>query len=310
MVPSTEGRSTAGPAGATQKRGRRSGADQGRCAGDRRNRRRSPCYLAPIGELEDALTLQPEGGHRWTVVADPDHESVNAMYGGWTVAAMLRAVEAASDHGEATPTSITANFVGRIEPGMELSVSVRALGGSGSVSHWLAEVAPRDGEETLALGCVVMAVDRPSDRHVEVSMPEAPDPDSLEVFHPPGRQGDRVVMRPVSGFPPFGRSDTHSTAWMRVCSHRPVDYQQLAYLADQRAPRSFHWSDGPRPSATITMSVYFHASRMELADVGDDYILGEAFGVKAAWSTSEEHHRLWSRQGSLLASSEQMARYR
>lgn len=58
------------------------------------------------------------------------------------------------------------------------------------------------------------------------------------------------------------------------------------------------------------MSVYFHATRAELANVGDDHLLSEAFGVKGAWSTSEEHHRLWSRHGDLLATSEQLARYR
>ncbi len=288
--------------------GRRAGGRRTPCGRARKDQ--SSCYLAAIGELEDALILQPEGGHRWTVVADPDHESVNAMYGGWTLAVMLRAVEEASDDRDASPRSIAANFVGRIEPGRALKISVRALGGGGSVTHWLAEVVRHEGGGTLALACVVVSTDRASDGHVEVTMPDAPDPDSLEVFHPPGRQGDRVVMRPVSGFPPYGRPDTYSTSWMRDLSHRPVDYQQLAYLADQRAPRSFHWSDGPRPSATMTMSVYFHATREELARVGDDYILGEAFGVKAAWSTSEEHHRLWSRQGSLLATSEQLARYR
>ena len=159
-------------------------------------------------------------------------------------------------------------------------------------------------EGTLALASVVVSAGRPSDGQVEVTMPEAPDPDTLEVFHPPGPQGDQVVLRPIAGFPPYGRADTYSTAWVRVVSHRPVDYQQPAYLADERAPRSFHWSDGPRPSATMTMSVSFHATREELADVGDDYVLGEAFGVKAAWSISEEHPRLWSRQGNLLATSD------
>ncbi len=233
------------------------------------------------------------------------------MYGGWTLAVMLRAVEEVSGNRDATPTSIAASFVSRIEPGRALRISVRALGGSESVSHWLAEVAPKEGEGMLALALVVVSAARPSDGHMEVTMPEAPDPDNnLEVFHPPGPQGQQVVLRPIVGFPPFGRADTYSTAWVRDLSHRPVDYQQLAYLADERAPRSFHWSDGPRPSATMTMSVSFHATREELAGVGDDYILSEAFGVKAAWSTSEEHLRLWSRQGNLLATSQQLARYR
>ncbi len=44
--------------------------------------------------------------------------------------------------------------------------------------------------------------------------------------------------------------------------------------------------------------------------LGDDDLLSEAFGTRGADSTSEEHLRLWSRQGALLATSEQMAWYR
>ena len=97
---------------------------------------------------------------------------------------------------------------------------------------------------------------------------------------------------------------------MREASGRSVDHLQLALLADHRAPRSFFWSDGPRPSSTLTLSVYFHATDSELAAVGDDEILSEAFGTRGAQSTSEEHLRLWSRQGALLATSVQMGWYR
>ena len=62
-------------------------------------------------------------------------------------------------------------------------------------------------------------------------------------------------MRTISGFPPYGRADTRSTAWVREETGRPVDHAQLAYLSDLRPPRSFYWSDGPRPSATFTLSV-------------------------------------------------------
>jgi acyl-CoA thioesterase len=263
-----------------------------------------------MGDLEGALTLNRVDDRHWTVVADPDHESVNAMYGGWTVAVLLRAVEEAiGDHG-VTPSAIAANFVKRIEPGSELGISVRGLDGSRSISHWLTEMTSPETEETLATASVVLSAPRASDGHVEATMPGGPDPETLEAFHPPGSQGDQVVIRPITGFPPYGQRDTRSTAWVRDVSHRRVDYQQLAYLADLRAPRSYYWSDRPRPSATMTMSVYFHATKDELARVGDDYLLSEAFGVQAAWSTSEEHLRLWNRHGALLATSEQLARYR
>jgi acyl-CoA thioesterase len=245
------------------------------------------------------------------VVADRDHESINGMYGGWTLAVMLRAAEATSNDEGVRPTSITANFVSPIEPGSALTIWARTIGGTRSVRHWEIQIAPESGAGPCATASVLLSADRPSDGHLEVSMPDdAPEPESLGQFHPPGSQGRQVVIRPISGLPPYGRSDTYSTAWVRNLSGRRVDYQQLAYLADQRAPRSFYWSDGPRPSATLTMAVYFHTTREELARVGDGYLFSEAFGVKGAWSTSEEHHRLWSRNGDLLATSVQLARYR
>jgi len=51
-------------------------------------------------------------------------------------------------------------------------------------------------------------------------------------------------------------------------------------------------------------------SAEELAAVGDDDILSEAFATRGAQSTSEEHLRLWSRAGALLATSIQLDWYR
>jgi acyl-CoA thioesterase len=91
---------------------------------------------------------------------------------------------------------------------------------------------------------------------------------------------------------------------------RPVDHIEVAFLSDQLPPRSFYWSDGPRPSATLTMSVYFLATDEEIAAIGDDYILIEAIGTRGARSTSGLQARLWSRRGELLATAEQLAWFR
>ena len=142
-------------------------------------------------------------------------------------------------------------------------------------------------------------------------MPDAPDPSTLEQIHlAPGPCGERTGDRPIVGYPSHNQESTYSTSWVRETSGRTVDHLQLAFLADHRAPRSFFWSDGPRPSATLTLSVYFHATHDELAAVGDDDLLSEAFGTRGAQSTSEEHLRLWSRHGALLATSVQMGWYR
>jgi acyl-CoA thioesterase len=108
----------------------------------------------------------------------------------------------------------------------------------------------------------------------------------------------------------YGGGDTHSAHWLRDANGRPLDHLLIAYLADQYAPRSFFWGVGFRPSATLTLSVYFHASREELAAVGTDFILNEAVGTRGFESTSGQQARLWSRDGSLLATTEQLAWYR
>jgi len=260
------------------------------------------------GDLEHALKLSRSDGGVWTAHADPNYESMNGMFGGWTGAVALREVCIEADS-EATPSALTVNFVGKVEPGSDALIRTRRVGGGRSVSYWQSELSVSD--ITVATASVVLTERRDSDGHLEISMPDAPDPAMLEATYPaPGPWGERALVRPILGSPPHNQESTYSTSWVRETSGRKVDHLQLAFLADDRAPRSFFWSDGPRPSSTITLSVYFHATVEELAEVGDDDLLSEAFGTRGAQSTSEEHLRLWSRQGALLATSVQMAWYR
>ena len=52
------------------------------------------------------------------------------------------------------------------------------------------------------------------------------------------------------------------------------------------------------------------ATADELATVGTDFILNEAVGTRGEQSTSGQQARLWSREGALLATTEQLAWYR
>jgi acyl-CoA thioesterase len=257
-----------------------------------------------------ALRLWRSDEGVWRAHADPHYESANGMFGGWTTAVALKAVVESADN-NAKPSAVTINFVERIEPGSDLLIRTRRLGGGRSVSHWLSELVSEDSGRLLAGSLIVLAARRASDEMTDMKMPDAPDPHTLESTYPaPGPAGERSLMRPIEGYPPFARASTYSTAWVRETSGRSVDHLQLAFLADFRPPRTFFWSDGPRPSVTLALSVYYHATDAELAQVGDDDVLSEAFGVRGAQSTSEEHLRLWSRHGALLASSVQMAWFR
>jgi acyl-CoA thioesterase len=267
-----------------------------------------------VAGLDEALKVVPLGDNEWGAFADPGYESVNAMFGGWTNAVALNAVSQ-SAVSEARPSAITLSFVNPVPPGSDLVIRARRVGGSRSVTHWQAEVRPAAGEDTLSLASVAMTVRRETDGLVDRAVPEAPDPEApdpeaLEVFHAPGPQGQTSVIRPVTGTPAFGRRNTRSLHWVRDISGRRVDHLQLAYFADQLAPRAFFWSDGPRPTATITMSVFFHATDEEIDAVGDEYILVAGSGTRGERSTSGLRADLWSRQGTLLATSEQLAWFR
>ena len=58
------------------------------------------------------------------------------------------------------------------------------------------------------------------------------------------------------------------------------------------------------------MSVYFHAADAELAALGDDEVLLDVSASRAESSTVAAHACLWSRAGSLLATTEQLGWFR
>jgi acyl-CoA thioesterase len=229
------------------------------------------------------------------------------MFGGWTAGILLSAVMQTSD-GTAAPSAMTVSYIGAIPSGDDVVVTVERLGGGRSIGHWRAEVRPMTGDDVLATALVALTNRRPSDPHLQLRMPDAPEPDGLERIFAPSPQGLQSDLRHISGA--FGSGDSRDSMWVRDVSGRPLDHPLLAYFADQYAPRSFFWGDGPGPSATISMSVYFHATIEEIAAVGDDYILNEATGTRAEHSTSGQQARLWSRDGTLLATTEQLCWYR
>jgi acyl-CoA thioesterase len=260
-----------------------------------------------VGSVSEAIELRPDGAGRWLAHADPDHESITGMFGGWTSAVVLNAVQRSAESA-ATPASMTINFLGAIPAGSEVAVDVERIGGGRSIHHWRADVRTAGEPHLLASAMVVLAQRRTTDPHVELTMPRAPDPATLEQIQAPPPQGLQTEIRFVSG--EFSSGRTEGSHWLRDASGRPLDHPHLAYLADQYAPRSFYWGVGLRPSATITMSVYFHATAEEIVAVGTDYILNEAVGTRGESSTSGQQARLWSRSGALLATTEQLCWYR
>lgn len=256
-----------------------------------------------MASLDDALCLAPAGEGEWRGFADPAFEANTGMFGGWTAALLLKSV-LSDQRAVGAPISLSVNYVRRIAPGGEVCVRARRCGGSRSVTTWMAEISIDD--DIMAAATIVLGVRRASDGFTECIMPAAADPKSVPMFHPPDAFGKGKDVRPTLNHPPFNRDNSRSLDWGRMLSGRPLDYLQLALICDAMAPRIFYRSSGPRLSSTLTLSAYFFATPRELAAVGGDYTLTEAFGTRAESSIVGAGVRIWSKQGDLLATSEQL----
>ncbi len=258
--------------------------------------------------LASSLALIPAGRGAFTALADPQYEANTGMFGGWTAALLLGAV---CDHAveAGSPAALTVNYVARIPPGAVLKLSVEALGGSASVSHWHSAARLADGT-LAACATTIMTRRRPSDSACDWTIPEAAPPDTLAASRPPGSFGRHVDVRAIRGEPPFNQPDMSTLAWVRETSGRPIDALQLAFLADIYAPRVYLIGAAPRPSSTLTLSVYFLAAPDELRQAGDDHILTEAWGTRVEQAQVGSQARLWSKAGRLLATTEQLCWFR
>jgi hypothetical protein len=249
----------------------------------------------PAGDLESALALSRSGAGAWTAHADPNYESANGMFGGWTAAMLLRAVCAEVDS-KATPSALTVNFVHKIEPGSDLW----ATGNQSSrrpISRWRSPrlYSPSDARRTDTL-------------RSRCQIPPIP-PRSLRCTQPLDRVANEFpIVQSVGFLLSIRRARTRPLG----CVRRAGDWSTMpnsrySPIIERRGRSSGATDPGRAPH---TLSVYFHATESELTAVGDDEILSEAFGTRGADSTSEEHLRLWSRRGALLATSVQMDWFR
>lgn len=249
---------------------------------------------------------------RWHATADEDHASITGMFGGWTAAVLLRAAMSADDGGVASmsPSAMTVNYVRKIEPGADVVLDVVPLGGGRSIRHVRVDAISGPTSDLAATALVTLTARRPTRGNTEPARPDAPPPDLSTEFRAPLPQGLQTLIHQVSGFPPHDRTDTESVHWIAAEDGDPLDHPRLAYLADQTPPRSFFWHSDPTPSATVTMSVHFHASPEEIDAVGSDPLLVRTIGTRGHHSTSGHHMELWGPSGDLLATSEQLCWYR
>ena len=104
--------------------------------------------------------------------------------------------------------------------------------------------------------------------------------------------------------------DSLTQLWVRDNPPRPLDFASLAAVSDVFFPRAWLRRAKRVPAGTVSITVYFHAGREELAAVGDDLLLAQARGQEFRNGFFDQTAQLWSKSGQMLATSHQIVYYK
>jgi acyl-coenzyme A thioesterase PaaI-like protein len=260
-----------------------------------------------------AMDLAAKGPGRWTTHAGEDWRNPGGgLWGGYAIGLAIRVMEAEPDAvGE--PLSLTLTYAAALPSG-PLDVRTRRLRQGGSIGVWEVEICPAGSDEVGVHAIVTMARRPATPPFAFARMPEAPTPESLPSpdMMPGGARhfgAQAFERRSAEGFPPTPGTDSRSLVWVR--SRRgPWDKALLGMVTDNSAPRAFYALGMAVSTTTLSLTVYLHATTAEIAALGDDYLLIECEGRVGGGGASDERSSYWSRDGRLLATSEQLAWYR
>ena len=257
------------------------------------------------------IALRPAAPGRWTTFAAPEWRNPGGgLWGGYALGLCVRALEAEPEaSGEVL--SMTLTYAAGLPSG-ELDVRTRRLRQGGSIGVWEVELRPQGVEDVGVHGMITMARRPPTTPFAFAALPAAPSPDELpSPDHPAGPLhfgASAFERRTLDGFPPTPGGDSRSLAWVRP-RNGVWDKALLAMVTDNSAPRAMYALDRVM-TTTLSLTAYLHATAEEIAALGDDFILIECEGRVGGGGASDERSSDWSRDGRLLATSEQLAWYR
>ncbi len=260
----------------------------------------------------DTLHLDAAGDNLWRGEVDPAYKGFGSQFGGWTAAALLKGVMVEPET-NGDPLSLSVLFLEAIGDG-PYEISTRLLRSGARLQFWRSELSQRG--KVCAHAQATFGVRRETTRFTDVSMPEAPSPDtpSLGEWAPPAGFGAQFQSRwttPTPRSPDLDRTKPASSlVWQRDRAGRPLDTLMLAALADLAPPRVIWKREMISGSATVSMTTHFHATPEEMTAVGSRFVLSEVHCRRCEGGYFDHELRLWSPDGALLATSEQVAAFR
>ena len=233
-----------------------------------------------------------------------------AAFGGWVAGI---AVEAISKRGDSTcpVVSMQMSFLSGVIAGT-VNVETHLLKAGSSTKFWRAEI--RQNNILVATADLICSNRRQTDINYQIVMPDAPAPHQSVLLSPmPPTTPNWIASYDqflVKG-KPFSVNETPETLmWIKESDGRPVDRKSIVAICDTPMPRSFFVSDGLRMGSTAQMATFILASDEELHQTGSDYMLLRASGASVRNSVIDQRVELWSKNGTILATSNQITFFR
>lgn len=260
--------------------------------------------------LDQSTRLIARDDGRFASSGGAAYWNFQSAFGGWALALALEAVRAGHPQ-PALIASVSAQFMKPL-PEQGLTLAVAALR-AGRLTDFV-RVEGFAGEETASpLFTADFVLSDPRDDALDYTVPcPAAIPPEQSVLLPssPGpRWLANYEQRLAEGTPFSAQDHPRTLAWVRDASGRPWDEKAILALSDTPMPRTFFLDPAPRFSATVSFAFHLHASRAEIAALGDGFLLVETTASRVARRRLTQDVRIWSAAGALLAVSHQLAFY-
>jgi acyl-CoA thioesterase len=239
----------------------------------------------------------------WLVMRGPN--------GGYVAAIVLRALTERVNDPARPPRSLTLHYVSPAEVGpVRVTTSIERVGRS------LTSCSARlhQGDRLVALAMAAFSSARPGPEFCDLPMPDVRPAAAIEPNEIPPEApaiARRWDMRWAIGQPPWRDGPLAHEAvaggWIRLEEPQVLDAHAVAAVTDAWVPPVFSRIREPIVVPTVDLTVHFRASLPAPGAAADDYLLAVFRTDAASEGFLEESGEVWSKDGTLLAQSRQLA---
>lgn len=267
--------------------------------------------------FDQAITLQHLGAEhaiaRWQGATHDAYWNMVGPFGGITAATILQAV-LGDPRRNGDPVSLTLTYAAPIvQGGFELHSHLVAA--TRSTQHWSIQLLQNG---VVAINAIAMfAVRRDTWSATEATMPVV-----ASAAATPALRSTRFRVAWVDcytwrflrgGFDDIAqgpREDSTTQLWIQDAPERPMDFASLTAICDVFFPRLYLRRGETVPAGTVSMNIYFHAGLEALEHVGPQPVLANARGRHFERGFFEQAADIWSPEGRMLASTQQLVWYK